>query len=381
MDIVFLASWYPSKLNPELGNFVHRHAEAVAQSGVRLKVIHVAFSNRILFPKIESEEVNNIEIFHLFFPKLGSQSHFLREHWSKILVKKIARNGFNPELIHCHVAYPAGDFAIALSKNLEVPILYTEHRSRFDRIDTNEPIQKIDEQIRRVASASVAILPVSNFLTKLMQERGIKGNYKVIENCVDIKYFYPLPRKNRKEFTFLHISNFEPGIKNAEGILKAFSGLEQAGVRLIIAGDGDLNRLNSFCESENIDIRNIHFRGKQTYPEVAKLNQESDCFILFSNSENLPCVIAEALCCGNPVIATNVGGIPEMIDDQNGRLVAPKAIDELKNEMENMIRDYDSYDNAQIAENATSRYSYRSIGNAFLSVYQSVSGERKMKNS
>lgn len=375
MDILFLASWYPSKINLELGNFVQRHAEAVAQSGTLVKVIHVAFSNRILFPKIEMEEVNDIEILHLFLPKIGSQSDFIRQYWSKILVKKISSNGFNPELIHCHVAFPAGDFAIALSQNLNIPLIYTEHRSRFDQTETNEPIQKIDDQIRRVASKSVAILPVSDFLAKLMQKRGIQGNYKVIENCVDTKYFYPLPRKDPKEFTFLHISNFELGIKNTEGILKAFSRLNQTGVRLIITGDGDLNRLNRFCESENIDIQNIHFHGKQTYPEVAKLNQESDCFVLFSNSENLPCVIAEALCCGKPVIATHVGGIPEMIDKGNGLLTGPKEIDELKNAMENMIRDYESYDKTQIAENATSRYCYTSIGSTFLSVYQSVLGE------
>lgn len=381
MDVVFVASWFPSKLNPELGNFVQRHAEAVAQSGVRVKVIHVAFSNRIRFPKIEMEQVNDIEIVHLFHPKIGSQSDFLRKYWSKILLKKIALKGFNPDLIHCHVAYPAGDFAIALSKDLGVPLVYTEHQSRFDQPDTRKPIQNIYEQIRRVASKSMAIFPVSNFQAKLMQKRGIQGNYKVIENCVDTKYFYPLPRKSSKEFTFLHVSNFEPGIKNTEGILKAFSGLQQPGIRLIIAGDGDLNRLNRFCVSENINTQNIHFHGKQTYPEVAKLNQESDCFVLFSNYENLPCVVAESLCCGNPVIATDVGGICEMIDEQNGQMVATDVIQELTNAMQNMIRDYDSYDKTQIAENAASRYSCKSIGKAYLFVYQSVLNDKKLKNS
>ncbi len=380
MDIVFVASWFPSKLNPELGNFVQRHAEAVAESGVRVKVIHVAFSNKVVFPKIEQEEVNTIRILHLFLPKIGSQSGFLRQYWSNIMVKKISENGFIPELIHCHIAYPAGDFAIHLSENLNIPLVYTEHWSRFNRTGTHEPLEDIEKQIRHVASRSLTILPVSKFLEKMMQKSGIQGNYKVIENAVDTKYFYPFPRKNHGEFTFLHISNFEPGIKNTESIIKSFSELKRNDARLIIAGDGDLNPLKRFCKSENIDIRNIHFQGKQTYPEVAKLNQESDCFILFSNSENLPCVIAEALCCGNPVIATRVGGIAEMITKQNGRIVPPNAIDDLKREMEYVIKEYNLFDKNQISETAACRYGYVTIGNAFLSVYQSALADSKLKH-
>ena len=377
MDIVFLASWYPSRLNPELGNFVQRHAEAVAFSGARIKVVHVAYSNRILFPKMKKEIVNQIEIFHLFLPKISLHADSLIQYWLKIILKNILKKGFNPELIHCHVAYPAGDIAIKLSEKLNLPLVSTEHWSRFDQAGLDEPNKEIEQKIRKVSAMSSAILPVSNYLAKLMQRTGIAGRYQVIYNCVNTQFFYPISRKHPSKFTFLHISNFEPGIKNTEGIIEAFSKLKASDAQLIIAGDGDLNRLRRFCESKNINTRNIRFQGKLKYLEVAKLNQESDCLVLFSNFENLPCVIAEAHCCGNPVLASNVGGIPEMIDSGNGKLIDPQATEDLTNEMEWMIQNYNSYDKPQIAKNARLRYGYQSIGNAFLGIYSSVLADRK----
>jgi glycosyltransferase involved in cell wall biosynthesis len=65
----------------------------------------------------------------------------------------------------------------------------------------------------------------------------------------------------------------------------------------------------------------IEFTGEIAYEEVAKAMQQADCLLLFSHIENSPCVIGEALCCGLPVIASRVGGIPELIDEQNGILV------------------------------------------------------------
>lgn len=77
MDVVFVASWFPSRMNPELGNFVQRHAEALAHTGTNVKVIHIVYSNRILFPKMEEKMLGGIEIIHFFLPKIGMKSTLL----------------------------------------------------------------------------------------------------------------------------------------------------------------------------------------------------------------------------------------------------------------------------------------------------------------
>ena len=61
--------------------------------------------------------------------------------------------------------------------------------------------------------------------------------------------------------------------------------------------------------------------GLATVAATPNEMQQAHSFVLNSNIENAPCVISEALCCGLPVIATRVGGVPEMVDKFNGILV------------------------------------------------------------
>ncbi|MCB4234228.1 glycosyltransferase family 4 protein [Kaistella anthropi] len=56
--------------------------------------------------------------------------------------------------------------------------------------------------------------------------------------------------------------------------------------------------------------------------EVSEKMRASDCFVLFSDYENFPCVLLESLSTGTPVIATKVGGIPEVVNEKNGILIS-----------------------------------------------------------
>ena len=65
----------------------------------------------------------------------------------------------------------------------------------------------------------------------------------------------------------------------------------------------------------------VAYTGEITYAEVASQMQRASALVMFSRHENFPCVIIEALCCGLPCIATNVGGVPEAVDNKNGIVV------------------------------------------------------------
>ena len=71
----------------------------------------------------------------------------------------------------------------------------------------------------------------------------------------------------------------------------------------------------------NLSANAIQFTGMLPYEEVARLMRNSDAFVLFSLYENMPCVVLEALCCGLPVITSDVGGLKEVINQENGVLV------------------------------------------------------------
>jgi len=98
----------------------------------------------------------------------------------------------------------------------------------------------------------------------------------------------------------------------------------------------------------------------------------ASALVLFSRYENLPCVIIEALCCGLPVIATDVGGVKELINMKNGMLVQSDNEEELVGAMTRMIDGYNGFHREQISSNARQRFNYLTIGKQFHDLYQQV---------
>jgi glycosyltransferase involved in cell wall biosynthesis len=91
---------------------------------------------------------------------------------------------------------------------------------------------------------------------------------------------------------------------------------------------------------------------------------------MFSRFENLPCVLLEALCCGLPVISTNVGGIAEAVNDENGILIESENIPALANAMQKMIDEYHRYNHEKIAAEASAKYNYTKVGEQIAAFYK-----------
>ena len=139
---------------------------------------------------------------------------------------------------------------------------------------------------------------------------------------------------------------------------------------LVMVGDTDPS-IRDFAKQ--LGFKNeVKFKGEIPYRHVASEMQEADALILFSNIENSPCVIGEALCCGLPVIATSVGGIPELVDQHNSILVHPENEDELVAAMKKMKDGYLAFNKQTIALNAEQRFSYQIIGKKFDDLYRGL---------
>ncbi len=372
MNILFVAAWYPSKLNPKNGNFIEQHALAVKSIGCNVIVAHLNYSNRILVPEIKVVFQNEIMVYQVQIPRLLKNSERVQAFMFKRLISKLDNVGFAPDIIHGHVVYPAGQLALFLKNHFEVPLVYTEHWSGYKAVNSDLFTDDVAAMATEVLSNTDLILPVSEDLGKNMIDKGFTGNYSVVNNTVNTSVFYPEKRYQSEVFRFLHISNFEPRAKNTEGIVSAFIKGEFEGATLTIAGDGDIEKMRKYAESLNADISQIEFIGALEYEEVADLMRNSDCFVLFSNFENLPCVIAEAHCCGLPVLATDVGGIPEMMDETNGFLIEPNDEPGLIAGMQNMVEKKMHFNRIGISNVASKRYSFEAIGREFLKLYTAL---------
>ena len=93
---------------------------------------------------------------------------------------------------------------------------------------------------------------------------------------------------------------------------------------------------------------------------------------IFSNYENQPCVILEAFSCGKPVIATSVGGIPEIVTQDRGILVSKQDEIALQSAILEMLETHSNYSESTIRAYALEHFSQEKIGQSFAEFYKSM---------
>ncbi len=371
MNVLFPTSWFPSKYLPTNGNFVERHLDALIEVGHKVLVVHVEYTNRVLMPRVEERDLRGTHVIHLFAPRWMRSSPAAQKRINKKLLKHVEEIGFKPEIIHAHVLFPIGQNTAFFKNHFQVPLVLTEHWSGYKPENTDRYTREVARHNQSVFEHIDLFLPVSENLGESMREKGIEGEYRTVPNCVHTDLFDYKKRVEHSEYRFIHISNFDLRAKNTEGIIDAFVQLPQGSAKLIIAGDGDTERIRKYIESKG-DSPDIELKGQLNYSEVAELMLNSDTHVLFSNFENLPCVIAEMHCTGGNVIATDVGGIPEMVDESNGILVKPRNVTELKNAMLYLIENRSQFDFRQIGSEAHKKYSLKAVGDEFTRYYDLV---------
>jgi glycosyltransferase involved in cell wall biosynthesis len=382
MKVLWLTSWYPNRTSPTNGDFTERHAQAVAQFVQQLTIIHIVKDESLAAgtSEIVKEQRNNITIYTVYygrgrysaiFEKLYSYKKYLALQRS-IFGQIVAGQGM-PDLVHVHVAMKAGLFARELKKKYRIPYIVTEHSTIYYR-QAKPNLYSMGRLYREMNTAVLRdaelLLPVSKDLGHVINCYCVQNKVEPIANVVDTTLFN-YQQKSDAVFRFIHASylNYQ---KNPEGIIAAAKMVKEKGYdfEIYFLGKED-EGLKKMARDNELECT-VFFYPAVPYSEVARYMQQADAFVLFSRFENLPCVLLEALCCGLPVISSNVGGIKEIINDDNGMLVASEDVTALANAMQAMIRNSQNYNRQQIAANAAALYNYDAVGRQYAEVYQSV---------
>ena len=116
----------------------------------------------------------------------------------------------------------------------------------------------------------------------------------------------------------------------------------------------------------------VDFAGALGAGEVAERLRASDVFVLSSHSENMPLSVLEALCCGLPVVATDVGGVPEAVG-KDGTIVPRGDVEALARAIEDVDSRLDQLDRVEIARRAAARWSFEAVGGVWDEIYRSLS--------
>ncbi|AQS93742.1 hypothetical protein BXQ17_06575 [Polaribacter sp. BM10] len=312
---------------PTNGDFIERHAKAVSKKH-KVTILHI-ISDENCTQKIEivSEKKDDLDIHIAYIKKTKSPLNKILLYRKAFL--SLLKNIGAFDVVHLNKLYPFGIFSLYLKKTQKKPFIISEHFTGY-HLPLSKNISFIEKFIsKKIAKNAAFICPVSNNLKEAMQQLGFDGNYKRVPNVVDTNLFVPSESKN-SVFTISHISNMINRHKNIEGLLQVIKKLETklANFKVEIIGENS-SKYISFANKIDINLSNVTFIDQIPHKEIANRLQNSDLFVLFSNYENLPCVILESFSCGVPVISTNVGGIKEYFPEDFGKLIKKNNQEEL----------------------------------------------------
>lgn len=250
-------------------------------------------------------------------------------------------NDFKPEIIHFHGAKASLVGRLAcLGYNLKI-VMTVHNFPEYRRMN------KIKKRLylgmnKCLNKRTNAIITVSEALKKaIVDEENIDPEkVNVIYNCVDLSTYQDNPFLDlRKEYNLESdtlligcISRLIPS-KGVQDLIKALEILKgRVKVFAFVAGDGPyLNYLQDMAKEAKLE--NIQFLGYRN--DIKDFLRNIDIFVLPSHSEGFGVSVAEAMALGVPVIATNVGGIPEIIENnEDGIIVNPESPNDLANAIE-----------------------------------------------
>lgn len=249
----------------------------------------------------------------------------------------------NINLVHTHYAIPFAYMALLAKHSLQsqykkdIKIITTLHGTDITLIGKDKAYRPLLEY---AVNASDGLSCVSNYLKLEMQKNiDIKRPIEVIYNFVQAPSYDVSPPKNQEvkcrivcndgDLVITHISNFRK-VKKIDNVIAIFNEIVKVkpNVTLLMVGDGP-ERYNAevLCRKFGIYDK-LKFLGKTQ--DVDKILNISDLFLLPSENESFSLAALEALAHGVPVIATNIGGIPEVVEHgKNGFLHPVGAVSEM----------------------------------------------------
>lgn len=381
--ILWLPSWYPNELEPYHGDFIQRHAKAASWHHPVTVIFFTEYGEKVSSAcKIEEQVQGNLkEIivyvpFKTFFRPLDRIRYNLRFYsFSRKFLKNYFRENGLPSFVHVHVPVKAGNLALWIKRKWSIPFIASEQASTYlegagaDFFENRHWLYR--KQVKKIFSEASVVTNVSNTVRKILIKRFPIKRSAVIYNVVDTGLFHWSAEKENV-FTYIHVSSLTQQ-KNVFGMLRAFKKFFEIRKdwQLIMVGPYTAG-IRQFIDEEKL-TEHVYLTGEVPYAEVARRMQKSNVFVLFSRHENFPCVIVEALCCGLPVISSDVAGVGEAVNASNGVLVRSEDEDQLVQALGRMRETYHRYDVPQIAADAAGKFGYKTIAEKFDELYRTMS--------
>jgi glycosyltransferase involved in cell wall biosynthesis len=381
MNVLWLVSWYPSRVNFLNGDFVERHAKAASLLNHNY-VIYVVKDASVLKVLCETKHyTGHLTAAIYYYPAYTSAGRLIEIVHSNIYYlllhfkayKRYRQQYGRPKGILVHVAFKAGIIALLFKLIYRIPFILFERWSGM--LDGAKPNFRELHFFQRhlwktIAKSAECLVTVSHHLGRQINRLHLKKSYFVIPNIVDDQLFYTVQKTEKSNFRFIHVSTLDYP-KNFEDILRATQIVRDAGykIELVVYGpfQPHLLELTNVLNLKGM----VTFKGEVEHAIIAQAMQQSDALILYSRYETFGNVIVEANSCGLPVIVSNYPTFEELVQEKfNGIVAKGEAPEELAMKMQWIIDHYHTFDSERISRSTMEKYHPQVIGKLFDQLFQ-----------
>jgi L-malate glycosyltransferase len=294
------------------------------------------------------------------------------------LLELVRRHEF--DILHYFFSLPTGLLSILPGKHRDIPYIVSLRGSDVPHYDPyNQQLETAHRFMKpltvRIWEQAKEVVALSDSLGRTALRTNQHQCMKIIRNGIDTDVFRPpITRGNRKTLKLVVVSRLIER-KGIQYILAAIAKLKDKDIELTIVGRGNYeSNLKRICRVHELE-RKITFHGYCTNEMLPRIYQEHDVFILTSLAESFGIVFLEAMACGLPAIAGRTGGIPDIISEENGILVEPTDIDEIRDAILKMqenpeLRRQMGYKNRH---KVLDSYSWRNVAMMYQDIYHSTS--------
>ena len=359
---LLFSTLYPSSVRPNHGVFVETRLRELLKSGeVETRVVAPVpwfpFSGKrfgeygrfAATPRRESH--HGIEVYHPRYalpPKIGmNAAPYALALGALSTVRRIIQEGFDFDLIDAHYYYPDGVAAGFLAAWLGKPFIVTARGSDINLIAHYARPRRLMEKTANAARASIG---VSAALVDRMTALGFPGErLRVLRNGVDLQRFAPEDRVRARERLglknlpghriLLSVGNLVE-LKGHDLAVRSLTQLDEV-FHLVIVGSGpERQNLHDLAHRLGLADR-VFFAGSVDNAELKWWYSAANALVLCSSREGWPNVLLEAMACGLPVVATRVGGVPEIVATPvAGRLIERRDPGVLTEAIKALFSDY-----------------------------------------